>query len=138
MGRVMATRNRNDGLRKLCDCTRKRWSECDHSWYFNFKWKGHHYRFSLDKELGKPIDSKSKAEEEADRIRTLIRDGKFRADMPAAETLTLTVMMETYRKQYIAVHRPTALKNVEYVINKIMRTPVERPDGQTRAFGDWL
>jgi integrase len=131
-------RRRNDGLRKLCDCPRKRWSECPHSWYFNFKWKDKHYRFSLDKELGRRIDSKSVAEIEAENLRRAIREGRFRSDLPVRETLTFAAMMDAYRKRHIAIHRPTTLKTTDYVIAKIMGTVLERPDGQRRHFGAWL
>ena len=35
----MATRRQNHGLRKICKCSRKRWSECPHSWHLNYKWE---------------------------------------------------------------------------------------------------
>ena len=77
----MRTRNRNEGLRKRCDCKRKDWPRCPHSWYLNFKAKnGPHYRLSLDREVGRHIDSKSTAIAEAERIRTAIRNGAFRPD----------------------------------------------------------
>ena len=137
MGQIRK-RQHNHGIRKICRCARKRWSECPHSWYFNFKWKGQHYRFSLDKELGKRIDSKSAAETEAENLRTRIRSGEFRSDLPVRETLTLAAMMDAYRKQHIAVHRPTTLKTTDYMIAKIVGTRLQRPDGQPRYFGAWL
>ena len=80
-------KHRNRGLRKRCECPRKNWAKCPHPWHFNFKWKGHHYRFSLDREVGHPITSKTEAEKEADRLRTAIREGRFRqrADAPHTE-----------------------------------------------------
>jgi integrase len=131
-------RHRNEGLRKLCGCSRKRWSECSHSWYFNFKWKGQHYRFSLDKELGRDIDSKSLAETEAEKIRTAIRENRFRSDAPVRETLTLGAMIDRYRTQHIIVHRPTTLKTLDYMIADIKGTILQRADGEKRYFGAWL
>src|SRR5262245_34766777 len=105
-------RYRNDGLRKLCSCQRKRWSECPHSWFLNFKWKNQHYRFSIDKELsrqrGTPVhvDSKTEAEAIAEEFRTKIRAGEFRsgaASQSVRDTLTLAGLMESYRKQHLAV-----------------------------------
>ena len=65
----MRARNRNQGVRKRCDCRRKDWPKCPHSWYFNFKAKnGPHYRLSLDREVGRHIDSKSTAIAEAERM----------------------------------------------------------------------
>jgi integrase len=71
-------KHRNRGLRKRCGCPRKNWAKCAHPWHVNFKWNGEHYRFSLDREVGHPITNKTDAEKEADRIRTAIRDGRFR------------------------------------------------------------
>jgi hypothetical protein len=73
------TKHRNRGLRKRCECPRKNWAKCSHPWHFNFKWKGEHYRFSLDREVGHPVTSKTEAEQEADRLRTAIREGRFSA-----------------------------------------------------------
>src|SRR5213594_3167998 len=84
----MRARNRNQGVRKRCDCKRKDWPKCPHSWYFNFKARnGPHYRLSLDREVGRHIDSKSTAIAEAERIRTAIRNGVFRPSLASPPTL---------------------------------------------------
>jgi len=76
-------RQKNNGLRKLCDCSRRNWPKCSHSWYFNFKPRGGRpYQFSLDVELGVHLETKEAAQTEVDRIRTEIRAGTF---VPAAE-----------------------------------------------------
>ena len=67
----------NKGLRKLCACERRVWAKCPHSWYFNFAWKGRHYRFSLDRYHGRHVDSKTAAETLAELIRVAIRSGAF-------------------------------------------------------------
>lgn len=72
------TKHRNRGLRKRCECPRKNWTKCSHPWHFNFKWKAEHYRFSLDREVGHPVTSKTEAEKESDRLRTAIREGRIR------------------------------------------------------------
>lgn len=64
----MAVRQRNEGLRKRCGCPRRRWGECSHPWHVNFKWKGRHYRLSLDRESTKDIRSRSDARAEFDRM----------------------------------------------------------------------
>ncbi|HEX6465385.1 MAG TPA: site-specific integrase [Vicinamibacterales bacterium] len=69
---------RNDGLRKVCGCGRHKWPKCPHPWHFNFQWEGQHYRFSLDRHLGKKV-TKNVAEVEAERLRTAIRAGEFQA-----------------------------------------------------------
>jgi hypothetical protein len=68
-------RKRNDGIRKRCGCARKNWPKCSHPWHFNYKHGDVHYRFSLDREVGRRIEGKTEAEAEAERIRTAIRDG---------------------------------------------------------------
>jgi integrase len=78
-------RHQNRGLRKVCGCARRTWAKCPHSWHFNFKPKGGpNYRFSVDTEAGKHIESKTEAEALADTWRTAIREGTFRrrADAP--------------------------------------------------------
>jgi integrase len=84
-------RNRNRGIRKRCGCPPKKWTKCAHPWHFNFKWKGEHFRLSLDKEAGRPLEGKGEAVAEADRIRTLIREGKFRAEVQP-DTVPETVL----------------------------------------------
>jgi integrase len=74
----MAMRQRNEGLRKRCGCPRRRWGDCSHPWHVNFKWKGRHYRFSLDRESTDEIRSRAEARAEFDRIRTATRAGTFR------------------------------------------------------------
>ena len=74
----------NDGLQKLCHCRRDRWGECRHSWHFNFKWGGVHYRFSLDRHLGRRLRGKTEAVAEAEKLRAKIRDGRFRPHNAAA------------------------------------------------------
>jgi len=72
-------RHRNNGLRKRCRCKRKNWPNCRHSWSLNFKPRGGpHYQLSMDRELGRHIDSKSEAETEATHIRAAILAGTFR------------------------------------------------------------
>ena len=77
---------RNKGLRKLCRCARRNWAKCSHAWYFNFAWQGKGYRFSLDRHVGRHIDSKSEAEALADSIRVAIRADQFqRTPSPAGD-----------------------------------------------------
>jgi integrase len=99
-------RHRNGGLRKACGCPRRKWPKCGHSWHFNFKVRGgQNYRFSVDVEAGKHIESKTDAEALADKWRSAIREGTFRrrADVPAPaaapstpDTITLADFGRTY------------------------------------------
>src|SRR5581483_2421161 len=81
-------RSNNNGLRKLCDCSRRNWAKCAHPWHFNYKPRGGQaYRFSLDVEAGKHIESKGDAEKLATDIRSAINAGTFEraADRRARE-----------------------------------------------------
>ncbi|MEO8520057.1 MAG: site-specific integrase [Acidobacteriota bacterium] len=137
------TRQRNDGLRKRCDCTRRAWPKCSHPWWVNFKWRGVHHRYSLDKLLPRPVRAKTEAEGHCDRIRAEIRAGTFRApgapvpDTPALDRLTLTELFTTYRTRHLVVKRPSTLKNTDYQIAKITSTELARTDGERRRFGAW-
>ena len=89
-------RHRNGGLRKVCDCPRRKWPKCEHGWYFNFKPRGGpSYRFSLDRELGKHVVSKTEATDAAEKIRIAIRAGTFRrrgeVETPPAKPDTITL-----------------------------------------------
>lgn len=48
-------RRKNEGLRKLCECSARVWAKCPHPWHFNFKWAGETYRFSLDRRVGRLV-----------------------------------------------------------------------------------
>ncbi len=79
----MAKRQRNDGIRKVCACGRRRWSTCAHAWHLNFKWDGAHYRLAIDKEISRRLKDRNDAKAEADKIRTAIRNGTFRQTTPS-------------------------------------------------------
>ena len=69
-------------------CAKSRWPKCPHAWHFNFKPRNRPpYRFSLDAELGRHIESRTEAENEAEPIRASIRAGTFEraADRRARE-----------------------------------------------------
>ena len=44
----MPTRT-HDGIKKRCECPRKRWPSCTHGWHFSFHYGGVEHRYSLDK-----------------------------------------------------------------------------------------
>jgi integrase len=74
----MATRQHNDGLRKICTCARHKWPKCSHPWHFNYKPRGGPaWRFSLDAELGRRLKGRTEAETEATRIRNEINSGTY-------------------------------------------------------------
>lgn len=141
------------GLRKICECKPSAWAKCPHAWHFSYRWKGVRYRCSLDRQLGKPVRLKTDAESAANDFRSEIQAGTFKlrvdGDTPAAAaaggdttspvlpTLTLSQLLETYRKEYVAIRRPGTLKNDEYQIAVIARTVLTLPNGEARAFGQW-
>ncbi len=98
-------RQHNRGLRKICECPRRTWAKCPHSWHFNFKPKGGpSFRFSVDSEAGKHIEYKSDAETLAESWRSQIRAGTFRRTVDQVKTspvvnpdvMTLAKFGETY------------------------------------------
>jgi integrase len=104
MGQIRK-RGRNHGLRKVCECSRRKWAKCPHSWHFNFKLKGGQpYRFSIDSEVGKHVAKKEDAETHADTFRIAIRDGTFRrrAEAPPINTASTSadVTLETFGGTY--------------------------------------
>jgi integrase len=128
-------RKRHGGIRKRCGCPHGKWTKCAHPWHFNFKWKGTHYRLSLDKEAGRPLEGKAEALAEADRIRTLIREGKFRAvvqqDEHAQEALRFRDFATKWKESRGAqLVRP---RDNEYRLKKIEAFVV--PD-TSMTFGD--
>ena len=51
--RSLGKRHANRGLRKVCDCPRRRWLKCLHPWHINIKLPGgEHLRKSVDKIAG--------------------------------------------------------------------------------------
>ena len=132
----MTTRNHNDGLRKICECPRRTWAKCRHPWHFSFKWQGTHYRFSLDRHLGRHVDSKTDAEREATNIKADIRAGRF--GQPAARNgMTLRQLADTYLERYVAVERARTALAFRYAMNTICRTVITRPTGSSAPLGDW-
>ena len=95
-------RHQNRGVRKRCDCGRGKWAKCPHPWHLNFKWGETHYRLSLDKEVGRRIESKGEAIQEAERIRTLIRDSTFHAPtepLLEPQALSFSMFADTWKKE---------------------------------------
>jgi integrase len=133
-------RHRNDGLRKVCGCLRRSWAKCPHPWHFNFKWAGEHYRFSLDRQLGKPIRSKIEAKKEAESLRIAIRDGKFQAKdepPPVTAPLTLRQLAAVYFERKVELERPERAQSERWQRDLILRTVLRHPSGQDVEFGDW-
>jgi integrase len=134
------TRQRNDGVRKICGCRPGSWPKCRHPWHINFKHGGHHYRFSLDKELGRHVDGKTEARAEAERIRGDIRAGRFRTEGAAQSpeaAATIEQLGRVYFARYVSpkTGKPL-LRNEQYRWDLMMRTAVLRMNGARVRFGD--
>jgi integrase len=125
------SRHDNDGIRKLCECSRRKWAKCPHPWHMNFAHDGRHFRLSLARQirklvlhkddpvsgkatwkrdratLGDVIDSKTAAEGEAERLKVAIRDGSIfdrgEPDRPALDRLKLSQLLAEYRANYLEV-----------------------------------
>ena len=125
-------RHQNMGLRKRCDCPRKVWPKCPHSWFVNFKPRGGtHHRLSLDRELGRHVESKREAETEATKIRAAILVGTFRAPTSmAGPVLTFDDVAARYLENVQARLRPRTAEQVGYhLIALVVRKSLSRAGG---------
>jgi hypothetical protein len=75
-------RYQNNGVRKACNCGRRRWAACRQAWRLNFKFGETRYRLALDRELGRRLKDRDEATAEAEVIRAAIRGGTFRRPVP--------------------------------------------------------
>jgi hypothetical protein len=135
----MKARHTNHGLRKVCGCPRRAWAKCPHGWHFSFKWAGVHHRFSLDRHLGRHVDSKNGeggAEDEAAKIRIAIKAGKF-GQPQAREEMTLRQLADTYLDRYVKVERAATAGAFTLALTTICGTVLPRPTGGSVAFGAW-
>lgn len=133
---MMKERQHHDGLYKRCDCPRRTWAKCPHSWHFAFKWRGTRHRFSLDHHLGRRIDNKTEAETEAEHIRIAIREGRLGQPAPRAE-MTLQQLADVYLERFVQVERKTTEESFRGALRTICRTVIPRPVGGDAKLGDW-
>jgi integrase len=127
-------KNRNGGLRKRCGCPRRNWAKCPHGWHFNFKWKGVHYRLSLDREVRRSVTNKTEAQAEADRIRTDIREGRFRA-VAVGPSATLEQLGELYFAKHLTKNGEPLPKYERHRWNLMMRTSMRRANAIVQRLG---
>jgi integrase len=87
----MSPHARGNGVRKVCRHSWRQWPKCACAWYFSYKPRGGgpRYRFSLDVELGRHVESKTEAEQIATDIRSAINAGTFRRTVGVASPLSL-------------------------------------------------
>jgi len=132
--------NKNNGLRKVCGCSRRAWAKCPHPWHFLFMWNGTDHRYSLDRLLGRRLAGKTEAQTVADDLRAKIRAGAFpapAAPVTAAPAAAITVrrLLEKYRDS--KTWGPKRVKAFDSHIKTITETNVPTPAGAIIAFGDW-
>ena len=98
--------------------------------------RGPSYRLSLDRELGRHIDSKTEAAREAARIKVDILAGRF--GQPAArDGMTLRQLADTYLERYVAVERPETADDFRAGLGVICETHLPHPTGGGAPFGEW-
>jgi hypothetical protein len=132
----MPDRHQNHGLHKICNCPRRGWPKCPHPWHLNFKHGETHYRFSLDRHLGRHLDSKTAAETEAENIRTAIRNGEFGKPAPR-EDMTLRQLAGLYKERYVATAHSATAAEYAYSLGTICRTEIPFPATGSAPLGDW-
>ena len=131
--------NHYDGLRKICRCPRRSRAKCRHPWHFSFLHKGIHHRFSLDKHLGRRVESYGDARAEADTLRSAIRDGTFRGihvDVEPARGPVLTFgefadLWLTRESVKLAAHKKHAYRITRFKSFPLPGTQPPRTLGQT-------
>ena len=120
-GRTIAVHD-NRGLYKRCRCARRSWSTCPHSWTFSFKWRDTLHRFPLDRAVGRHVGPREDAKREADRLRTLIRDGKSPFTTSTPETpsaLTFDAFGALWHERARAATSPTQRKNDTILLRRL-------------------
>jgi integrase len=135
------TRHRNSGLRKRCGCSRKVWPKCPHSWFLNFKPRGGPpYRLSLDRELGRRVESKSEAKAAATMIRAAILAGTFHASTStpnAAASLTFGDVAVRYLDAYVRSRlRPRSVEQAKYHLAALQRAEIPGANGALVRLAD--
>jgi hypothetical protein len=115
---------------------RRTWSKCQHSWHFNFKWKGVHYRLSLDREAGRHLDSKSRALAKQIESEQIYGTGSFRSQTPT-DTLAPAMTFDMFAniwwdRRGSQLVRP---RDNDYRLEKITTFPLGEGDSLT-TFGD--
>jgi integrase len=93
-----------------------------------------HYRLSLDREVGRSVTNKTDAQTEADRIRTDIREGRFRAVDPGPGA-TLERLGELYFAKRLSKNGEPLPKYERHRWNLMMRTSIPRANGIVQGIG---
>ena len=140
----MSPRARGNGVRKVCRHGWRQWPKCACAWYFSHKPRsgGRRYRFSLDVELGRHVESKTEAEQIATDIRSAINAGTFRqrAGVAASSSVDVGSMVVTldqfapiYIERAAKASGKTSWKDDAYLLATVRDH--RAPDG--RRLGEW-
>lgn len=131
---------------KICHCRDQ--VKCRHPWWFSYKRTAdQRIRKSLDLVLEKHIDSKTVAEQEAERLRIGMIDdtlpartrellGLAPSTKPMLETLTIDQLLKIYAERHVS--RSATVDRQGYQIGIVVRTVLPRPTGGEAPLGDWL
>ncbi|HKY21630.1 MAG TPA: hypothetical protein VJM31_10450 [Vicinamibacterales bacterium] len=83
-----------------------------------------HYRLSLDREVGRPLEGKTDAHKEAERLCSAIRAGTFRqraAIEQASESLTLEQFGRKFLERYSQARGKRTWRNDAHMLEVIYR-----------------
>lgn len=131
----------HDGLKKRCDCGKRKWPKCTHGWHFSFHHGKHEHRYSLDviaRARGEHSPtSRREAEGWRDRLRSEIRTGTFLdpaapAPVPDAR-LTLGDVADQYLTRHVQVptRRPRGRREMEIMVALLRRAEIPAAKGAT-------
>ena len=130
----------NDGLKKRCDCGRRKWPKCDHPWHFSLHHAGREHRFSLDvvaRARGEmPPRSKTEAIAWRDRLRVQICGGTFTAATAPVEPVsvprvTFGDVCDQYLERHVRIptRRPRGVREMEILIGMLRRAEIPAANG---------
>jgi integrase len=131
----------HDGLKKRCDCGKRKWPKCTHGWHFSLHHGRHEHRYSLDviaraRGEHRPT-SKTEAEVWRDRLRSEIRAGKFvdpAAPPPVSDArLTFGDVADQYLKRHVQTptRRPRGRREMEIMVALVRRAEIPAAKGAT-------
>jgi integrase len=134
----------NDGLKKRCDCSRRRWTKCPHPWHFGFQWNKREWRFCLNKVADKApgyVMSRTEAESLRDHYRSEIRAGRFQDPthplVPALGAMTFNDLADRYLVDYVQTptRRVRGRQTMECHIAGLRRVAIPVSGGRSVQFG---
>ena len=130
-------RQHNDGVRKVCRCPKRKQPKCHHPWHFNYRWRGEDHRLSLDRHLGRRIETRTDAKAEAEKLRSAIRAGEFSAGVAVLTQLTLGQLLDHYFTRDVKKRRPKTAEADAGPIALIKKTAIASPTSTSRPLGEW-